>query len=169
MLKPNSPAAESDFRSLPIAEMEAILTSFEQRTSAAQAASSPSKHWVKRAIRRQGDGRCPVWIKRLSLDIVLRHGEALADLFCRYPDDVDVDLLARQFGGRISFCGAIDLQQMLAYGTPSEIRDTVRHRIETLGRPFGGGFIVAPANVMTPEIPLENLEALFEATHEQAE
>jgi uroporphyrinogen decarboxylase len=79
---------------------------------------------------------------------------------------MDVDLLARRFGGRVSFCGAVDLQQLLARGTPREVGDTVRRLIETLGGPLGGGFIVSPANVLTPDIPLENLEALFEAAHD---
>jgi len=42
----------------------------------------------------------------------------------------------------------------------------VRRVKETLGRPFGGGLLVGPANVITPEIPLENLQALFEVAHE---
>lgn len=395
MLKHNLPVSAADFRSLPVAEMEAILARFEERVNAAQAAAAPSKEWVKKAVCRQGAGRCPVWINRLSLDIVLRYNDALADLFCQYPDDavrvvpydifigyqtpgrgprvnpvealmrdaqwedewgtrwahafggvgatpidcplkdwsqldgylarrvpdprapgrfdaaaavlkmhgparycygtihlalferlhalrgmanvftdfytnetevrrlldaiaaytrelirawgelgadavfltddwgsqralmtspamwrgffkahyaamfaeahrlgmdvifhscgnvtaivedlvevgmdvldpiqpgaMDVDLLARRFGGRVSFCGAIDLQQLLAHGTPQEVRDAVRRLIDALGRPYGGGFIVAPANVLTPEIPLENLEALFAAAHGQSD
>jgi len=86
MLKHNLQGAEPDFRSLPVAKMETILARFEERVNAAQAAAAPSKDWVKKAVRRQGTGRCPVWIKRLSLDVVLRYGDALADLFCPYPD-----------------------------------------------------------------------------------
>jgi len=381
----------TDFRSLPIDQMEAILARFEARVNAAMTAAPPSKAWVKEAIHRRGSGRCPVWIKRLSLDIVLRYGDALADLFCRYPDHavrvvpydifigyqppdrtprinpvevlmrdaqwedewgtrwghafggvgaspvdypladwsqldeylarrvpdpraagrldaaakvlqmhgrdrycfgtihltlferfhalrgmanvftdfytnerevrrlldaiaayttelvrrfgelgcdgvfltddwgsqtalmispamwreffkphyeaifaeahrcgmdvifhscgnvtavvgdlidagmdvldpvqpgaMDVAELARRFGGKVSFCGAIDLQQLLSQGTPQQVRDEVRRLVELLGRPYGGGYVIAPANVLTPEIPLENLEALFEAAH----
>jgi hypothetical protein len=36
-----------------------------------------------------------------------------------------------------------------------------------IGRPFGGSLLLGPANVMTPETPFENLEALFEAAHAQ--
>jgi uroporphyrinogen decarboxylase len=83
------------------------------------------------------------------------------------PGAMDVDLLARRFGGRVSFCGAVGLQQLLARGTPQQVRDAVRRLIDTLGRPFGGGFFVSPANVLTPDIPLANLEALFEGAHSQ--
>jgi uroporphyrinogen decarboxylase len=82
------------------------------------------------------------------------------------PGAMDAEELARRFGGRVAFCGAIDLQQLLARGRPQEIGDEVRRRIDLLGRPFGGGYIVSPANVLTPDIPLENLEALFRAGHE---
>ena len=80
------------------------------------------------------------------------------------PGAMDREELARQFGGRVSFCGGID-DQRLASHTPGQIRDEVRRTIDTLGAPFGNALIVAAANVMTPEIPLENLRALFEACH----
>ena len=78
----------TDYRLLPTAEMEAIVARFEDRVNRAMAAAPPTKDWVKKAVHRQGSGRCPVRIKRLSLDVVLRYGDALADLFCRFPDDV---------------------------------------------------------------------------------
>jgi len=34
-----------------------------------------------------GAPRCPVRFRRLSFDVILRYGDALADLFCEYPDD----------------------------------------------------------------------------------
>ena len=383
----------SDFRALPIAGMERILGRFEDRVSAAQRANPPTKAWVRKAIHRQGDGRCPVRLKRLSFDLILRYGDALADLFCAYPDDVvavipyditigyqppdkqprintvealmreaqwidewgtrwghafggvgatpiaypikdwselddylehrvpdphapgrldaaasalamhgsakycygvihlalferlhalrgmgelladlcmyesevrrlmdaleiylveivrgwaaigadgvfmtddwgsqtglliapemwrrifkpyyarvfaeahrlgmdvlfhscgnvtdivgdlidigmdvldpvqpgamDIEAVGRTFGGRVAFSGAVDIQQLLCSGTPRQIKDEVRNIIKALGRPFGGSLLLGPANVMTPETPLENLQALFEVTHEK--
>lgn len=385
--------AQQDFRSLPIEEMEAIIARFEERVNAAQQANPPTKDFVKQAIHRQGSGRCPVRLKRLSFDIILRYGDALADLFRMYPDDLvavipyditigyqppgkeprinpiealmrdaewmdewgtrwghalggvgatpidhpikdwsmldeylahripdprapgrfesasaalkmhggtkycygvihlamferlhslrgmtelftdfylhekevrrlmdalraylieiirawaeigadgvfmtddwgsqtglmispdlwrsffkpyyaavfaeahrlgmdvlfhscgnvtdivgdlidagmdvldpvqpgamDIDRLAREFGGHTAFSGAIDIQQLLCSGSPREIKDAVRRIMDTLGRPFGGSLLLGPANVMTPETPFENLEALFEASHTQ--
>jgi uroporphyrinogen decarboxylase len=382
-----------DFRSLSIAEMEAIIGRFEERVNTAQRANSATKDFVRQAIHRTGPGRCPVRLKRLSFDIILRYGDALADLFCAYPDDLvavipyditigyqapgkepcinpiealmrgaewsdewgtrwahalggvgatpidhpikdwsmlddylarrmpnprtrgrfesaaaalslhretkyrygvihlamferlhalrgmtelftdfylhegevrrlmdalraylieiirmwaelgadgvfmtddwgsqtglmiapdlwrrffkphyaavfaevhrlgmdvlfhscgnvtdivddlidagmdvldpvqpgamDIDRLARQFGGRVAFSGAIDVQHLLCYGSPTEIKDAVCRIIDMIGRPFGGSLLLGPANVMTPETPFENLEALFEAAHAQ--
>lgn len=375
-----------------ITDKHAVLSRFERRVADAVEAAPPSKTWVADAVRRRGSGRCPVWINRLSIDIVLRYGDALADLFCRYPDDavrvvpyefaigfqahgrqpridpvdvltrsaewedewctrwghaqggvgatpvayaladwsqldeylarrlpnprargrldaaarvlqrhraerycmgtihlalferlhalrgmenvfadlyeheheirrlleaiaayvmelirqwgalgadavfltddwgsqtslmispamwrsffkpyyqalfadahrlgmdvffhscgnvmqivedlveVGVDVLdpmqpgamdeqqlADRFGRRLTFCGAIDLQQLLCRGTPQQVRQEVRRAKNLLGRPFGGSYVVSPANVLTPDVPLENLEALFQAAHE---
>jgi uroporphyrinogen decarboxylase len=383
----------ADFRSLPIPEMETILQRFEHRVTKAQQLNPPTKDRVKQAIRRQGTGPCPVRLKRLSLDIILRYGNRLADLFCAYPDDLvavipyditigyqlpgktpfinavevmmrsaewtdewgtqwshafggvgatpsshplqdwsqldefiknnipnprvlgrldsaaaalkvhaptkycygiihlalferlhclrgmqnlfmdfytnepevrklmevlqayliehvrmwaeigadgvfmtddwgsqtglmispdlwrsffkpcyatvfeeihrlgmdvlfhscgnvmdivgdlidigldvldpvqpgamDIEVLAKQFGGHLAFSGAIDIQEVLCAGTPRQVKDHVRKVVDTLGRPFGGGLLLGPANVMTPDTPFENLFALFDAAHNQ--
>ncbi len=384
--------AESDFRSLPIPEIEARIARFKQRVSDAQEAHPPTKDWVRRRLRGQQSGPCPVRINRLSLDIIARYGDDLTDLFCEFPDDMlciypydfavgyqpadkadrinsvevmmrdarwtdewgvgwghafggvgarpveyplkdwsqlddflaqvpdgrapgrldaaaevlrthgsdtyclgvlvlslferlhtlrsmenlfldfhdheaevqrlldvlehhvletvrywaelgadgvymtddwgsqlalmispamwrnffkpryarifdemhrlgmdvffhscgnitqivddlievgvdildplqplamDVNEVARQFGGRVAFSGAVDDQELLCRGTPQQVKDTVRRLIDTLGTPFGGRYLIAPANVMVPDIPLANVQALFEAAHDQ--
>ena len=74
--------------SLPLAERQTIVSRFEQRVDEAVQSSAPTRDWVRRALHRQGGPRCPVRLKRLSLDIIIRYGDQLADLFCRYPDDI---------------------------------------------------------------------------------
>lgn len=386
-----STAPACDFRNLPIPEMETRIAHFEERVNTAQKAHPATKEWVKQALRGKGDGRCPVRNKRLSLDLILKYGDDLADLFCAYPDDIiaiipyditlgyqapekrpyinpvealmremewldewgtrwghafggvgatpvdyplkdwasldeylatsipdpnapgrmetaaaailphketkycygiihlalferlhalrgmenvftdfymnpsetgrlldcietytvamvrrwavlgadavfftddwgtqtglmispslwrevfklryerifaethrlgmdvffhscgnvtaiagdlidagvdtldpvqpgamDIDQMAREYGGKLAFSGAIDVQELLASGTPRQVRDEIRRILDTLGKPFGGALAICPANVMTPDIPLENLTALFEATH----
>ena len=80
------------------------------------------------------------------------------------PGAMDPGEVARRFGGQVAFCGGID-DQRLASQTPAEIKEEVGRLIATLGTPFGNSLIVAPGNIMTPEIPLKNLRALFEACH----
>jgi uroporphyrinogen decarboxylase len=77
-----------DLSTLPLSQKQAIVCRFEQRINEAQKNSPPTREWVRKAIRRQGAPRCPVRLKRLSLDVTIRYGDQLADLFCRYPDDV---------------------------------------------------------------------------------
>ncbi|HOD48762.1 MAG TPA: uroporphyrinogen decarboxylase family protein [Candidatus Hydrogenedentes bacterium] len=380
-----------DFRLLPVSEMEARLAQFEKRVNAAQCAYPPTKERVRQALRGTGDGRCPVRLKRHSLDLILKYGDELASLFCEYPDDVvalipyditigyqspgktprvnvvealmtdmqwldewgtrwghafggvgatpldcpikdwamlddyfengmpdpnapgrldsvtaplalhketkycfgiihlalferlhclrgmenvftdfliheaeverlldgleeylleivrqwgalgadavfftddwgsqsglmispdqwrrlfkdryartfaevhrlgmdaifhscgnvtgivgelvdigldvldpvqpgamDIEELARDFGGQLAFSGAVDVQELLVHGSAEQVKDEVRRIIDILGRPFGGALLLGPANVMTPDIPFANLEALFEAAH----
>ncbi len=80
------------------------------------------------------------------------------------PGAMDPREIARRFGGRISFYGGINVQDMCRR-TPQEVRDEGRRMIDTLGSPFGNAYMVAPANVLTPDIPLENIAALCEACH----
>lgn len=81
-------STEESYRTLALAEMEAIISRFNERVEAAQCAHPPTKRWVKEALRHRKGGRCPVRLRRLSYDAVVRHGDALADLFCAFPDDV---------------------------------------------------------------------------------
>jgi uroporphyrinogen decarboxylase len=83
------------------------------------------------------------------------------------PVCMDVGELARRFGGRISFSGAIDIQGTMVFGSPADVRAEIRRLIETLGKPFGNGFVIGPANSMTPDIPLANVRAMVETCHEQ--
>lgn len=68
--------------------------------------------------------------------------------------------LKREFGDKLSFCGAIDTQWVLPHGTPADVRQEVRRRIKDLGP--GGGYICASVHCMQPDVPPENVIALFE-------
>ncbi|MBM3880894.1 MAG: hypothetical protein FJ387_14445 [Verrucomicrobia bacterium] len=67
--------------------------------------------------------------------------------------------LAADFGGRLCFHGGIDMQQLLPRGTPAEVSATARHYGATLGRQ--GGYILGPAHLFQPEVPPENVLALY--------
>jgi uroporphyrinogen decarboxylase len=74
---------------------------------------------------------------------------------------MDPVFLKENYGRDLVFFGGIDVQELLPNGTPEQIRDEVRRRIEILGR--GGGYIVAPAHNIQPDTPVENVMAFFEA------
>jgi uroporphyrinogen decarboxylase len=67
--------------------------------------------------------------------------------------------LQAEFGGRIGFHGGIDMQRLLPHGTPDEIRAEVRRYCDTLGR--DGGYILGPAHLFQPDVPPENVQAVY--------
>jgi len=85
---PMANSGPSDYRALPLSTMEEIVARFTERVDDAQAASPPNKEWVRRALRREGADRCPIRMNRFTTDVIVRYGEALADLLCEFPDDV---------------------------------------------------------------------------------
>ncbi len=80
------------------------------------------------------------------------------------PECMDPADLKRRYGGRLAFWGTIGIQGTLPFGTPDEVRREVRERIETVGR--GGGLLLGPSHMIEPEVPWENLVALYQAIDE---
>ncbi len=69
--------------------------------------------------------------------------------------------LKADHGDRISFHGGIDMQRLLPQGTPAEVEAEVGRYCQTLGR--GGGYILAPAHLFQPDVPPENILAVYRA------
>ena len=80
------------------------------------------------------------------------------------PECVDPARLKRQYGDRLAFWGTIGVQTTMPFGTPQEVKETVRKRIETVGQ--GGGLVIAPTHSLQNDCPWENVVALFEAVEE---
>lgn len=76
----------------------------------------------------------------------------------------DTGRLKREFGDGLSFWGAVDTQHVLPHGTPGEVRDEVRRRIEDLGP--GGGYVLGAVHNVQADVPPANLLALVEARDE---
>lgn len=73
--------------------------------------------------------------------------------------------LKRDFGEQLSFLGGgVDTQGVLSFGSPQEVRAEVRRRICDLAP--GGGYVFAAVHVIQPEVPPENVMAMFEALDE---
>ena len=73
--------------------------------------------------------------------------------------------LKRDFGGEIVFWGgAVDPQGIFGRGTPQQVRDATRRNVETLMP--GGGFVCATVHNIQPNVPPENIMAMWEALQE---
>jgi len=74
------------------------------------------------------------------------------------PASMDPVEIKRQFGDKLSFWGTIDEQKTLPFGTPEDVANEVRQRLETVG--YDGGLILAPTHHVQLDTPLENLWAM---------
>jgi uroporphyrinogen decarboxylase len=72
--------------------------------------------------------------------------------------------LKRNYGDKLTFCGAVDAQQILPYGTTQQVRDEVRRVIEILAP--GGGYMLASVHTIMTEVPPENILAMVDAAVE---
>jgi uroporphyrinogen decarboxylase len=72
----------------------------------------------------------------------------------------DTARLKREFGDKIAFCGAIDTQWVLPHGSTADVRAEVRRRIRDLAP--GGGYILAAVHCIQPDVPPENVLAMFD-------
>ena len=75
--------------------------------------------------------------------------------------DMDPVFLKKEFGDRIAFWGGVDIQTVLPFGSPEDVRDEVKYLFETLGE--GGGWVLCPSHNIQPEVPPENIVAMYEA------
>ncbi|RKX34017.1 MAG: hypothetical protein DRP71_08440 [Verrucomicrobia bacterium] len=77
------------------------------------------------------------------------------------PAAMDLAKLKHEYGADLAFQGGIDIQHTMPNGSPSDIVEEVRTRVRTLGQ--GGGYIFGTAHNLLPDVPTENIEALFDA------
>jgi len=76
----------------------------------------------------------------------------------------DTFALKESFGDRLSFHGAIDVQQMLPNATTEQLEQEIARRIYDLGQ--SGGYILAPCHNIGHDIPPENVVTLYEKARE---
>ncbi len=73
--------------------------------------------------------------------------------------------LKRDFGSELTFWGGgCDTQRILSRGTPAQVREEVKRRIDALAP--GGGFVFCQVHNIQPEVPPENIVAMLEAANE---
>jgi uroporphyrinogen decarboxylase len=76
------------------------------------------------------------------------------------PRSMDPTQVKKEFGNKLCFWGSIDEQNTLPFGTPADVREEVRARLETLGR--NGGLIIGPTHHVQLDTPLENFWAMVD-------
>jgi uroporphyrinogen decarboxylase len=105
-------------------------------------------------------------IRALIPDLIETGIDALNPIQVRAAG-MDTKELKRQFGKDLCFWGGgVDTQEILPHGSPAEVRDEVKRRIDELAP--GGGFVFAAVHNIQPDVPPENILAMWEAFQSHA-
>ena len=76
--------------------------------------------------------------------------------------NMDAETLAKNFNGKIVFCGGVDTQRVLPFGSPQDVSDEVR-RLQKL---LGPNYIVSPSHeTILPNVKPENVRAMVDAAN----
>jgi uroporphyrinogen decarboxylase len=79
--------------------------------------------------------------------------------------NMDPDYLKKEFGEKVSFWGGgIETVGTLNVGTAEQIRAQVLERMEIFSK--GGGFVFNTVHNILPDVPPENIVAMFDAVNE---
>lgn len=78
---------------------------------------------------------------------------------------MELEGLKRDFGNDITFWGGgVDTQEVLNRKTPAEVKDAVKKNVDILSP--GGGFVFCQVHNVQPDVPPENVLAMYEALDE---
>lgn len=76
------------------------------------------------------------------------------------PECMNPAELKIKYGDELCFDGTIGVQSTLPHGTPEQVAEEIRYRIQTCGPT---GLILGPTHSMQPDVPVENILSMYEA------
>jgi len=74
--------------------------------------------------------------------------------------NMDSKKLKSEFGNDLVFWGGIDTQHVLPFGTPQDVEDEVKRRIDDFAP--GGGYVFNTVHNIQLDVPIKNLITMFE-------
>jgi len=77
------------------------------------------------------------------------------------PDCMNPSKVKEEYGYKLTLYGSISVQETLPFGSPEDVKNEVKTRIETMA--YGGGLIVGAAHTIENVVPTENVIALVDA------
>lgn len=72
--------------------------------------------------------------------------------------------LKQTFGDRLVFHGGLDQQRTIPFGSVEDVREEVKAKLRVFAP--GGGYVFAPCHNLQPDVPPENILAMFDAARE---
>jgi uroporphyrinogen decarboxylase len=106
-------------------------------------------------------GCCEAFLPRL-----IELGLDVYDVVQPTTPSMDIAVLQRRFGDRLTFCGSVCVQTTLAWGTPADVQREVRRRLELFPE---GGLFLGPTHAVQAGSPLDNILAMYRTAGSLAE
>jgi len=120
--------------------------------------------WIHRHTSWKTFMHCCGGVQPLLYEFIEAEFDILSPVQCS-AKGMDPQTLKRRYGDRLVFWGGgVDTQKTLPFGTPQEVRDEVRERIEIFGP--GGGFVFSTIHNIQANTPIQNVLAMFEVVKE---
>jgi uroporphyrinogen decarboxylase len=82
------------------------------------------------------------------------------------PTIMDPRTYKEKYGDRLTFFGGIDVERLLPFGTPDEVRREIRYMADLMGR--GGGYILQSSHTILEDVPMANIVAYIEEVRSMA-
>ncbi|MBC8507917.1 MAG: hypothetical protein H8D34_23870 [Chloroflexi bacterium] len=98
------------------------------------------------------------------IDELIEVGVDILDPIQTQAERMDPAYIKQRFGEKICLHGSLDTQYTLPKGSVEEVIEEVKDRISVLGP--GGGFIIAPSHTLQPDVPIQNIEAIYRTARE---
>lgn len=96
-----------------------------------------------------------------SFPLLIEAGVDIMNPFQVNCSGMDTKKFKKEFGKDLTIWGgSCDNQETMPFGTPQQVRDETRRRIEDLAP--GGGFVFAPIHVIQQGVPPQNIMAWWE-------
>ena len=92
---------------------------------------------------------------------LIRLGVDVLDPIQPVGETMQPESLRDAFAGKICFHGGIDTQRLLPDAAPEQVEAEARRYCRVLGR--DGGYILGPAHLFQPDVPPENILAVYRA------
>jgi uroporphyrinogen decarboxylase len=99
-----------------------------------------------------------------AIPIILEQGIDVLDPIQVGAAGMAPERLKAEYGDRLAFHGGLDTQGVLPFGTPADVAAETTRLVEVM-KP-GGGYIFGPSQELQPDVPLDNILAMYRTCRE---
>ncbi len=117
-------------------------------------------------IKKKTDGKAKVFLHSDGsifdlLPKVIQAGIEVLNPLQPHAAKMEAERLKAAFGQKLVFHGGLDQQHTIPFGTPAEAEANVRQVLRALAP--GGGYVFSPCHNLQPDVPPENIMAIYRA------